>query len=439
MKTLFPKQQESVDFLTNALRANRGALDASLTGTGKTVVACRIALEMQMPVGIICPKIVIPQWERELAEVGITPVFVSNYEKLRRGGQFLTRAGKSSYRWNLADTLLIWDECHRCKASYSLNAQMLVSSKKWKLHNLLLSATTGSSLPEMRSIGYVLGLHSLDKREGELSSFYSWLLKNGCKQDFWGGWSSGNPEAIKKINKQLHEKVCVRLTPNDLPNAFAENHIITESLAFSSLAEIKKHYTNLELSLDALEKLVEENIHTSEFEVVNVLRARQLVELAKVTDIITMADEANEEGYSVVVFVNFDESLDILAAHFKKAAVVRGGQTSAEREANVQKFQTNETTIMLCNTAAGGLGVSLHDVEGTHPRMSFISPSFDVTNYIQALGRIYRVGAKSNATQRVLVAAGTIEERVMKIIEKKRLTMESIYAKPLSQQISNHE
>jgi hypothetical protein len=85
MKTLFPKQKQSVDFLKSALLQYKGALDSSHTGVGKTVIACHLAKEMGLPVAVVCPKIVIPHWERELADVGIEPLFVLNYEKLKRG------------------------------------------------------------------------------------------------------------------------------------------------------------------------------------------------------------------------------------------------------------------------------------------------------------------------------------------------------------------
>jgi hypothetical protein len=43
------------------------------------------------------------------------------------------------------------------------------------------------------------------------------------------------------------------------------------------------------------------------------------------------------------------------------------------------------------------------------------------------LGRIHRNGAKSDALQKVLVAAGTIEEHVMKAIRIKTGNLEAIH------------
>jgi SNF2 family DNA or RNA helicase len=130
------------------------------------------------------------------------------------------------------------------------------------------------------------------------------------------------------------------------------------------------------------------------------------------------------------VFVNFVDTVKLLSNLFKDASVIVGGQSATVREDNVQRFQTNQTNVIICNIAAGGVGVSLHDTEGGHPRMSLISPTFNVKDYIQTLGRIHRANAKSPAIQRVLVTAQTIEEKIVDKLEQKRLSLDTLHAKP---------
>ena len=430
MKTLFPKQSSSVNFLKQSLVTHRAALDSSHTGVGKTVIACRVAKEMQLPVAVICPKIVIPHWERELAEVGVVPVFILNYEKLKRGNQFLAKAGKKLFRWQLPqETLLIWDECHKCKSPFSQNAQMLIAAKQAGMYNLLLSATSCQDPTEMRGIGFVLGVHSLNKPDGNLKSWQSWMMKYGCRKDPWNNWVAGPVSKLVDLNRELYTRNCVKLTPKDLPTAFTDNHVITEPLAFSSLGDIAKFYRDHGITPEIVDQFMEDG-GASPHILVEILRARQLAEAAKVPDIVDMVAEACSEGYSVAVFVNFVATVKSLTEFIPESCTIVGGQSADDREANVQRFQNNESRVIVCNIAAGGVGVSLHDTEGGHPRMSLISPTFNVKDYIQTLGRIHRANAKSPAIQRVLVASKTIEEKIVDKLEQKRLSLDTLHAKP---------
>ena len=429
MKTLFPKQRESVDFILQALTNHRCALDSSSTGVGKTVIACRVAAEFKQYVAVVCPKIVIPHWERELREVGITPIFVTNYEKLKLGnGQYITKIGKKIFRWHLpSDTLIIWDECHKCKSPFSQNSQMLVSAKQAGYHNLLLSATACQDPTEMRSLGFALGLHSLNKADGKLKSWPSWMMQYGCRKDQWHNWVAGPVPKLVPLNQEMYSKNCVKLTPHDLPSAFTDNHIITEPLAFSWCGLIDNYYSESGITSDVIDDLLENN-SASQHILVQILRARQLAEAEKVYDIVGLIKNACAEGFSVAVFVNFVDTVKSLAQQFPNASVIVGGQSAMVREDNVQRFQTNQTNVIICNIAAGGVGVSLHDTEGGHPRMSFISPTFNVKDYIQTLGRIHRANAKSPAIQRVLVASKTIEEKIVDKLEQKRLSLDTLHA-----------
>ena len=112
MKTLFPKQQEVANRFIQLQKNNKHTLDSSDVGTGKTVVAAFIAKELGLPVAVICPKAVIPAWDRELIEMGVEPEFVLNYEKLRTGKTaFMKKRGKRSMKWDLPEgTLVLVDE-----------------------------------------------------------------------------------------------------------------------------------------------------------------------------------------------------------------------------------------------------------------------------------------------------------------------------------------
>ena len=116
MKALYPKQGEAADFFLSVLIDGGNTIDTSSVGTGKTVVAAALAYQQNQPVAVICPKAVIPSWERELEEFGVAPEFVLNYEKIRTGKTpHMTKRGKKIMNWHLPEnTLVLVDEIHKC-------------------------------------------------------------------------------------------------------------------------------------------------------------------------------------------------------------------------------------------------------------------------------------------------------------------------------------
>ena len=434
MKTLFPAQQQSVDTHLRNLKWWYSSLDSSSTGVGKTVISAAVARELGLPVTVVCPKIVIPSWKRELDERGVKNVtIVSNYEKLKRGTSVFSKKGKKTFEWSgPAGSLVIWDEVHKCCGPFTQNSSMLIASVQAGNYNLMLSATSFLGPPEMRSIGYALGVHNLHKSEDGKLSWFSWMKSLGCRKDPWNKWSGGIPKKIREMGASLYDKNrIIKLTPSNLPGAFTDNHVITESLQFTNTAQIKKAYDDLGITSETLDAYIEGDASPPPNELVALLRARQIAEACKLPDLISMVEDFIAEGFSVVVFVNFSDTLQGLHNHFKDAhpvSLVHGKQTDKERERQVSDFQLNYNKLMLCNIAAGGAGVSFHDTEGTYPRVSLISPTFNFKEHVQALGRIHRAGAKSNCLQRILVAEDSVEERVARILEHRRKQFDNIHS-----------
>ena len=420
MKTLHPKQEEAKNTLLAAIDRYGAALDASDTGVGKTVVGCRVALESRRPVAVVAPKIVLPSWREELAEQGVEPIFVLSYEKIRGGRTpYLKKKYKRVYEWDLPqDTLLIFDECHKSSGHATQNAALHIQATEQGIATLNLSATAATAPTKMQALGYALKLHNNKASGNGLPSVFSWWKAHGCWRDAWRKWQ---PSSAVKHMIPIHEAVFregrgVRLTTADLPDAFRGNRIVVERLDFGP--SVKKFYANIGFDVDGLlgpsgSAPMEEHF------IVELLRARQLAELQKVPVMVDMIRDLLEEGKSVVVFLNFSGALEHVASQFPDAPRIEGGQAEEVRYGGIRSFQNNEKRLILCNTAAGGAGLSLHDVHGDAPRVSLISPSFDPVALRQVLGRVHRNGMKSSALQRILVARDTIEEEVVAALMKK--------------------
>ena len=423
MKTLFPKQQVIHDFFVNQQRQGNNTCETSDTGVGKTVTACQMAKTLGRPVAVICPKAVVPSWEREMAETGLSPVFVLNFEKLRTGRTpHMKKAGKKIMRWDLPeDTLVLVDEIHKCKGPYTQNAQLVIYliQQGFSVHGM--SATAAEDPTEMRGLGYMLGMHSLNKTENGLQSWYSWMLKNGCAQNEWGKWELIKRSVLPQLRDQMYNKNVAKLTAADFPDSFKNNRVIIETIEFSNSSKIRSAYKKAGITPEIVQQYIEKGtVEDSDHVLVNILRARQLAESFKIPDLVEMTDDLVAEGKSVVLFVNFSDTVQTLCQNLN-CDRVEGGQSAEERQKAIDRFQNDEKHVLVVNIAAGGTGISLHDTKGNRQRVSLICPSFSAKNHLQTLGRIHRNGAKSDAIQKILVANKSVEEAVMKAVSK-RLT-----------------
>jgi superfamily II DNA or RNA helicase len=310
-----------------------------------------------------------------------------------------------------ANNILV-SNCHRCKNEKTLNSKMLRAAKRSKSPVLALSATIADNPLHLYSLGLVLGLFE------DYPSFWNWAYKHGVYKSFFGVEFNPKPEFLQKIHQQLFPAKGSRIRIADLGDAFPDNLIITDSYDMNSNAKkIQSAYRKMDGELQRLYATKEKDKGSSIL--TEILRARQEIELLKVPTIIEMAEDLIEEGNSIAIFVNFKETISVLSQKLKCDCIIDGSITGEQREKNIEAFQSDQSRIILCNIKAGGVGISLHDLNGTYPRVSLISPTNSAVDLVQALGRIHRAGAKSKAIQRLLFCAGTIEEEIAQNVSVK--------------------
>ena len=159
---------------------------------------------------------------------------------------------------------------------------------------------------------------------------------------------------------------------------------------------------------------------------INITRARQKIEILKVPTFIELTKQFRENNFSIVIFVNFKKTLETLSKYLKTNCLVHGDQTTSQREDNINNFTNNIEKIIICNIKAGGVGISLDDKFGNHPRISLISPTWSSTELKQCLGRIHRADSKTPALQRVVCCSNTIEEKICDKLNIKMSNIDSI-------------
>ena len=240
--------------------------------------------------------------------------------------------------------------------------------------------------------------------------------------------------ALSELRRTMYGKNTHGLTVADFPDSFRDNRVLVDPIQFTNNAKIVKSYKKLKMTAESVKEYIEDGRLPAEWldesdemsVLVKILRARQECEALKVKDIVTMAQDAVEEGYSVVIFMNFTESL-MEAAALLDCKYIDGTVKQEDRNNTIEEFQSDKTNCIVVNAATGGTGISLHDTHGNRPRLSLISPSFNAKEFSQVLGRIHRNGAKSDALQKVMISNGSIEQYVMKAINRKMNNMNKIH------------
>ena len=438
VELLLPPQREHAVNMLNSLYINGVACDQSETGTGKSYVAAWIAKNLNSPVVIVCPKIMIPAWTKVLSHFGIKAHCLINYEKLIRGNteHLSFKDGKdngpSDYIINFPkNSLVILDEVHKCKSSTSKNSDFLIKLKMDGYKSLLLSATAATNPLEMKAFGFATTLHNL-------TSYRQFITDSGAYVGRYGGFqidlqSQKTVEAMSNIHDKLFNlyKVSSRMTRKMFDKIFPDNHIMAECFDMGTNTDkINRVYQQMESELAALE---ESSVNYSQHHFAIMTKARRMAELLKVPTMVEMIEDWYDEGISPVVFVNFTDTVEAIEKQLAKnrkfdgkIARIVGGQSDKVRNADIDQFQSDVKRIMIANLAAGNAGVSLHDLNGNFARGAIISPSYSAINLLQALGRIHRANGKTKCIQKVMFAAGTIEEEACKRVQCKLNNLECL-------------
>ena len=373
---------------------SRVFLDASATGTGKTYTAMALCAVLGLKPIIICPKSVLPVWAAVAELFQVEPLLISNYEQMVEHKSSLYHEGK----WDIpvtARTIVIFDEAHRCKNGDTKHAKLLLALKvpKGQRRVLLLSATIADKLESFRNFGYLMDFY------GRPSGFNRWLKliqKSGAT-------------GVAALNRYLFPRYAHRM------RLTAESPVSAHCFEMHDADKIARQYRIIEACYTNLK---EQGLNAGSI-MARIQHARQSIEILKVPTFLKLIRHNRAKGRSVVMFVNFNETLDLLARELKVTCILNGAQTLDQRTKAVAAFQNNTEKVILCNIRAGGVGISLHDLHGGHQRVSIISPTWSAQDYVQCLGRIHREGSLTKAVQKIIFCAGTVEANVCKTLGRK--------------------
>jgi superfamily II DNA or RNA helicase len=151
---------------------------------------------------------------------------------------------------------------------------------------------------------------------------------------------------------------------------------------------------------------------------------------AKLDLLLSMLPELIEEGRRVLLFSQFTGMLSLIAEALDEAAisyVTLTGDTT-DRVTPVERFQRGDVPLFLISLKAGGVGLNLTAAD----TVIHYDPWWNPAAENQATDRAHRLGQDKPVFVYKLIAAGSIEEKIVELQEQKAGLADSILAEDVA-------
>ncbi|MEZ5535852.1 MAG: SNF2-related protein [Thiolinea sp.] len=160
--------------------------------------------------------------------------------------------------------------------------------------------------------------------------------------------------------------------------------------------------------------------------------AKNVQESAKLDMLMDMLTEMLDEGRKVLLFSQFTTMLALIEEEFKERGFrysLLTGQTR-DRETAINRFQEGDAQVFLISLKAGGTGLNLTAADTVIHYDPWWNPAVEQ----QATDRAYRIGQDKPVFVYKLLTEDTVEEKILKLQEKKQLLADGLYSDTQKQQ-----
>ncbi len=443
--TLRPYQERGLAWLATMSTLGLGACLADDMGLGKTVQLLSFLLHMReraprevRPVLLVAPTSVTLNWEREAARFAPELRIVHHYGQDRAASaKTLARQAKgalvvTTYAILRRDAsvlaevdwaALVLDEAQNVKNASSITARAARAiraprrialtgtpvenrlAELWSLLEVTNPGLLGSSDTFRKTFAVPIERHGDDAAAERLRKIVAPFLLRRTKTD---------PKVISDLPAKNEMKVICTLTREQASLYKAVLDVEMKKIAAES--GMKRRGRVLAL-LSFLKQITN---HPAQYlDQAGPLEGRS-GKLARLTE---MLDEVVVAGDRALVFTQFREMGDRLVRHLtsslgREVLFLHGGTPRSAREAMVQRFQDPEQTapLFVLSLKAGGTGLNLTAASRVFHYDRWWNPAVED----QATDRAFRIGQKRNVQVHKLVTAGTLEEKIDALLDKKR-------------------
>ncbi|WP_040284751.1 DEAD/DEAH box helicase [Tessaracoccus massiliensis] len=145
---------------------------------------------------------------------------------------------------------------------------------------------------------------------------------------------------------------------------------------------------------------------------------------AKIDALLELLDEALSEGHRALVFSQFTGFLSLVRQRLDAEQITYeylDGRTR-DRAERISNFRTGDASLFLISLKAGGFGLTLTEAD----YVFILDPWWNPAAEAQAIDRTHRIGQDKPVNVYRLVAADTIEEKVVALQERKRALFDDV-------------
>jgi hypothetical protein len=142
----------------------------------------------------------------------------------------------------------------------------------------------------------------------------------------------------------------------------------------------------------------------------------------KIEELQELVEELN--GEPLIVAYEFNHEADRLLKVFPAARAIRGGMGTKEVQSIVAAWNAGSIQLLLIQPQAGAHGLNL---QGGGSAICWFSLTYNLENYMQLIARIYRQGQTAIVRNYLLVAQGTVDEALVKVLSDKEATQDGVF------------
>ena len=441
-RKLFPYQEKGVAY---ALQKKR-LIIGDQPGLGKTGQAIATILAANVfPCLIICPSSLKINWQREWEiwtnkkariidpaiarymdrwiESGMIDVFIVNYESLKKyfvadinkgEGEKLTLKNIIFNKKRDLFKSVVIDESHRCKDLKTQQTKFVKGITMEKEWVLCLTGTPVVNKP--KDLVPQLGIIN---RIGDFGG-YKFFTDRYC-----GGLNGASN--LKELNFKLNSICFYRRDKSDVMKDLPAKmrQVLLCELDDVHRAEYNKAEADLREYLikykDADDEKVEKSLRGEVMVRIGILK--NISARGKLNDVKEFIQETLDSGEKMVVFFHLKEVYQRLKAMFPDALSIIGDDTLAERQANVDLFQSDPSKkLMLCSRGPGGVGWTLTAAS----RVGFVEQGWNPAQDDQCEDRCHRIGQKDSVQASYFLAQDTLDQWNYDLVQDKRLMTNEI-------------